>query len=77
VSELALVVPFEELAPVVDDLRERTCGTKPSHPAELDNAAATAKTRFPVRARARRAVLPEELEPHRSCESASFELAEQ
>jgi 2'-5' RNA ligase len=31
VSELALVVPFEELAPVVDDLRERTCDSKPSH----------------------------------------------
>ena len=30
-SELALVVPFEELAPVVDDLRERTCDAKPSH----------------------------------------------
>jgi 2'-5' RNA ligase len=31
VSELALVVPFEGLAPVVDDLRERTCASKPSH----------------------------------------------
>jgi 2'-5' RNA ligase len=31
VSALALVVPFEELAPVVDDLRERTCDSKPSH----------------------------------------------
>jgi 2'-5' RNA ligase len=30
-SELALVVPFECLAPVVDDLRERTCESKPSH----------------------------------------------
>ena len=30
-SELALVVPFEKLAPVVDDLRERTCDSKPSH----------------------------------------------
>ena len=30
-SELALVVPFEGLAPVVDDLRERTCASKPSH----------------------------------------------
>ncbi len=30
-SELALVVPFEGLAPVVDDLRERTCESKPSH----------------------------------------------
>ena len=30
-SELALVVPFEKLAPVVDDLRERTCDAKPSH----------------------------------------------
>jgi 2'-5' RNA ligase len=28
---LALVVPFEGLAPVVDDLRERTCASKPSH----------------------------------------------
>ncbi len=27
----ALVVPFDELAPVVDALRERTCVTKPSH----------------------------------------------
>jgi 2'-5' RNA ligase len=31
VSELALVVPFEELAPIVDDLRERACDSKPSH----------------------------------------------
>jgi 2'-5' RNA ligase superfamily len=31
VSRLALVVPFEGLAPVVDDLRERTCESKPSH----------------------------------------------
>jgi 2'-5' RNA ligase len=31
VRELALVVPFEGLAPVVDDLRERTCVSKPSH----------------------------------------------
>jgi len=31
VSELALVVPFDDLAPVVDELRERTCVTKPSH----------------------------------------------
>jgi 2'-5' RNA ligase len=31
VSELALVVPFGGLAPVVDDLRERTCASKPSH----------------------------------------------
>jgi 2'-5' RNA ligase len=31
VSELALVVPFEGLAPVVDDLRERACASKPSH----------------------------------------------
>lgn len=30
-SELALVVPFEGLAAVVDDLRERTCESKPSH----------------------------------------------
>ena len=30
-NELALVVPFEGLAPVVDDLRERTCASKPSH----------------------------------------------
>lgn len=30
-SELALVVPFEGLAPVVDDLRERTSVSKPSH----------------------------------------------
>ena len=30
-SELALVVPFEGLAAVVDDLRERTCASKPSH----------------------------------------------
>ena len=30
-SELALVVPFEGLASVVDDLRERTCDSKPSH----------------------------------------------
>jgi len=27
----AIVVPFEGLAPVVDDLRERTCASKPSH----------------------------------------------
>jgi hypothetical protein len=27
----AIVVPFEELAPVVDGLRERTCISKPSH----------------------------------------------
>jgi 2'-5' RNA ligase len=31
VNELALVIPFEGLAPVVDDLRERTSGSKPSH----------------------------------------------
>jgi 2'-5' RNA ligase len=31
VSRLALVVPFPELAPVVDGLRERTCISKPSH----------------------------------------------
>jgi hypothetical protein len=31
VKALALVVPFEGLAPVVDDLRERTCISKPSH----------------------------------------------
>jgi 2'-5' RNA ligase len=31
VTRFALVVPFEGLAPVVDDLRERTCGSKPSH----------------------------------------------
>jgi hypothetical protein len=31
VNELALVVPFEGLAPVVDDLRERTSVSKPSH----------------------------------------------
>jgi 2'-5' RNA ligase len=31
VSELALVVPFEGLAPVVDGLRERSCESKPSH----------------------------------------------
>jgi hypothetical protein len=31
VSGLALVVPFEELAPVVDELRERSCVAKPSH----------------------------------------------
>ena len=30
-SRHALVVPFPELAPVVDDLRERTCVSKPSH----------------------------------------------
>lgn len=31
-SELfAFVVPFRDLAPVVDDWRERTCATKPSH----------------------------------------------
>ncbi len=30
-SGLALVVPFEALAPIVDDLRERTCESKPSH----------------------------------------------
>jgi hypothetical protein len=31
VSRFALVVPFEGLAPIVDDLRERTCESKPSH----------------------------------------------
>jgi 2'-5' RNA ligase len=31
VTRLALVVPLEGLAPVVDDLRERTCESKPSH----------------------------------------------
>jgi 2'-5' RNA ligase len=31
VSRFALVVPFRELAPVVDGLRERTCISKPSH----------------------------------------------
>jgi 2'-5' RNA ligase len=31
ISDLALVVPFEGLAEVVDDLRERTCESKPSH----------------------------------------------
>lgn len=30
-SRLTLVVPFRELAPVVDALRERTCISKPSH----------------------------------------------
>src|SRR4029077_4159215 len=30
-TRFALVVPFEGLAPVVDDLRERTCESKPSH----------------------------------------------
>ena len=30
-SEFALVVPFPELAPVVDGLREQTCLSKPSH----------------------------------------------
>ena len=30
-GRLALVVPFPELAPVVDGLRERTCISKPSH----------------------------------------------
>jgi hypothetical protein len=31
VSRFALVVPFPELAPAVDELRERTCLSKPSH----------------------------------------------
>src|SRR3954451_2157552 len=31
ISHAALVVPFEGLAPAVDDLRERTCESKPSH----------------------------------------------
>jgi 2'-5' RNA ligase len=31
VTRFALVVPFDDLAPVVDELRERTCVTKPSH----------------------------------------------
>jgi hypothetical protein len=31
VREFALVVPFPDLAPVVDELRERTCVSKPSH----------------------------------------------
>jgi 2'-5' RNA ligase len=31
VNTFALVVPFEGLASVVDDLRERTCVSKPSH----------------------------------------------
>jgi 2'-5' RNA ligase len=31
VTRHALVVPFEGLAPVVDELRERTCASKPSH----------------------------------------------
>jgi hypothetical protein len=31
VSRHALVVPFDDLAPVVDELREQTCITKPSH----------------------------------------------
>ena len=30
-TRFALVVPFEGLASVVDDLRERTCVSKPSH----------------------------------------------
>ena len=30
-NRFALVVPFEGLASVVDDLRERTCEAKPSH----------------------------------------------
>jgi 2'-5' RNA ligase len=30
-TRFALVVPFEGLAPVVDELRERTCQSKPSH----------------------------------------------
>jgi 2'-5' RNA ligase len=30
-TRFALVVPFEGLASVVDDLRERTCASKPSH----------------------------------------------
>jgi 2'-5' RNA ligase len=31
VTRFALVVPFADLAPVVNDLRERTCVSKPSH----------------------------------------------
>jgi 2'-5' RNA ligase len=31
VTRFALVVPFPDLAPVVDDVRERTCLSKPSH----------------------------------------------
>jgi len=31
VIRFALVVPFPELAPAVDELRERTCLSKPSH----------------------------------------------
>jgi hypothetical protein len=31
VTSFALVVPFAGLAPVVDELREQTCLTKPSH----------------------------------------------
>ena len=30
-TPFALVVPFDDLAPVVDELREQTCVTKPSH----------------------------------------------
>ena len=30
-TRYALVVPFPDLAPVVDDVRERTCVSKPSH----------------------------------------------
>ena len=30
-TRFALVVPFDGLAPVVDELRERTCASKPSH----------------------------------------------
>ena len=30
-TEFALVVPFDRLAAVVDELREQTCVTKPSH----------------------------------------------
>jgi hypothetical protein len=51
-TRFALSVPFRDLAPAVDDWRERTCATKPSHgvpphvtllvpaPPDLDAAAA-------------------------------------
>ncbi len=30
-TRVAVVVPFDDLAPLVDDWRERTCAAKPSH----------------------------------------------
>jgi hypothetical protein len=61
VTPFALVVPFDDLAPVVDGLREQACATKPSHG-------------MPPHARVECAVLFERPEPDRWREAARFDL---